>query len=107
MQKPQARTDVESAALCLREALHKAQVEIEQVAAERQALAAEAQAQAARLAEAQRTDRLAQLRLEVGSISKLDALQVRNARLAAEQEALQMRLRQALNQARLIKVLVF
>lgn len=105
LQQAQARTDVESAALSLREALHKAQVEIEQVAAERQALMAEAQAQAARMAEAQRTDRLAQLRLEVGTISKLDALQVRNARLAAEQEALQMRLRQALNQATLIKVL--
>ena len=105
LQQAQARTDVESAALSLRDALHKAQVEIEQVAAERQALAAEAQAQAARLAEAQRTDSLAQLRLEVGTISKLDALQVRNARLAAEQEALQTRLRQALNQASLMKVL--
>ena len=105
LQQAQARTDVESAALSLRDALHKAQVEIEQVAAERQALAAEAQAQAARLAEAQRTERQAQLRYEVGSIAKLDWLQVRNARLAAEQEAVQMRLRQALNQATLIKVL--
>lgn len=105
LQQAQARTDVESAALSLRDALHKAQVEIEQVAAERQALAAEAQAQTARLAEAQRTERLALLRFEVGSIAKLDWLQVRNARLAAEQEAVQMRLRQALNQARLIKVL--
>ncbi len=105
LQQAQAHTDVEAAALSLRDTLHKAQVEIEQVAAERQALAAEAQAQAARLAESQRTERLAQLRYEVGSIAKLDWLQVRNARLAAEQEAVQMRLRQALNQASLIKVL--
>lgn len=105
LQQAQASNEVEAAALSLRDALHKAQVEIEQVAAERQTLAAEAQAQASRLAEAQRTERLAQLRLEVGSISKLDALQVRNARLGAEQEAVQMRLRRALNQATLIKVL--
>lgn len=105
LQQAQAHTDVEAAALSLRDALHKAQVEIEQAAAERQALAAEAQAQAGRLAEAQRTERLAHLRWEVGSIGKLDWLQVRNARLAAEQEAVQMRLRQALNQAHLIKVL--
>ncbi|TDM08765.1 MAG: hypothetical protein C4K60_05040 [Ideonella sp. MAG2] len=105
LQQAQAHTDVEAAALSLRDALHKAQVEIEQAAAERQALAAEAQAQASRLAEAQRNERLAHLRFEVGSIAKLDWLQVRNARLGAEQEAVQMRLRQALNQAQLIKVL--
>jgi outer membrane protein TolC len=105
LQRNQAHNDVALAALALRDTLHRAQVEIEQVAVERQALAAEARAQSARLAEAQRTERLVQLRLELGTVSKLDLLQVRNARLAAEQEVVQMRLRRALNFANLVKAL--
>lgn len=105
LQQAQALNDVEAAALILRDTLHKAQVEIEQAVSERQALAVEAQAQASRLAEALRTERLTQLRWEVDSINKLDALHVRNARFAAEQGAVQIQLRQSMNQAFLIKVL--
>lgn len=105
LQQVQAHNDVEVAALSLRDTLHKAQVEIEHVAAERLALAAEVQGQTSRLLEAQRSERVARLRLEVGSIGKLDWLQVRNARLAIEQEVVQMRLRRALNLANLMKAL--
>jgi outer membrane protein TolC len=96
---------VDSAALSLRDTVHKALQEVEQLAAERRELLALAQAQVARQAEAQRTERQARLRYEVGSIARVDWLQVRNALLAAEQEALQLRLRQAINQAGLLKAL--
>lgn len=105
LQQAQARSDVDSAALALRDTVHKALQEVEQLAAERRELQALVQAQAARQAEAQRTERQARLRYEVGSIAKADWLQVRNALLAAEQEALQLRLRQAINQAGLLKAL--
>ncbi len=105
LQQAQARSDVDSAALALRDTVHKALQEVEQLAAERRELQALVQAQAARHTEAQRTERQARLRYEVGSIAKSDWLQVRNALLAAEQEALQLRLRQALNQASLLKAL--
>lgn len=105
LQQAQARSDVDSAALALRDTVHKALQEVEQLAAERRELQALVQAQAARQAEAQRTERQARLRYEVGSIAKADWLQVRNALFAAEQEALQLRLRQAINQAGLLKAL--
>jgi outer membrane protein TolC len=105
LQQAQARSDVESAALTLRDTVHKALQEVEQLAAERRELEALVQAQAARHAEAQRTERQARLRYEVGAIAKSDWLQVRSALLAAEQEALQLRLRQAINQAGLLKAL--
>jgi len=105
LQQAQARSDVDSAALTLRDTVHKALQEVEQLAAERRELQALVQAQAARQAEAQRTERQSRLRYEVGSIAKADWLQVRNALLAAEQEALQLRLRQAINQSSLLKAL--
>lgn len=105
LQGAQARNEVESAALSLRDTLHKALVEIEQLAAERRELRAQALANQARLNEAQQTEKLAALRYEVGAIARADWLQARNARLAAEQEAIQLRLRQWLNQAALHKAL--
>ncbi len=105
LQGAQARNEVENAALSLRDTLHKALVEIEQLAAERRELRAQALANQARLNEAQQTEKLASLRYEVGAIARADWLQARNARLAAEQEAIQLRLRQWLNQAALHKAL--
>ncbi len=105
LQQAQARSEVDSAALALRDTVHKALQEVEQLAAERRELQALAQAQAARHTEARRTERQARLRYEVGAIAKADWLQVRNALLATEQEALQLRLRQAINQAGLLKAL--
>ncbi|MEJ6006120.1 TolC family protein [Paucibacter sp. AS339] len=105
LQRAQAGNEVESAALSLRDILHKALVEVEQLAAERRELRAQAIANQARLSEAQQTEKLAALRFEVGAIARADWLQARNARLSAEQEAIQLRLRQWLNQAALHKAL--
>jgi outer membrane protein TolC len=69
-------------------------------------LQAEEAAQARRLAEARTGERLAELRLAVGAISRLDWLQARNARLAAEQDTLQLGLRQLLNGVALQRALV-
>ncbi|MBB5202861.1 outer membrane protein TolC [Inhella inkyongensis] len=105
LQRSQALTDVESAALSLRDTLHKALVEIEGLAAEERELQAQSAANQARLQEAEQTERLAQLRFEVGAIARADWLQARNARLAAEQQALQLRLRAWVNQQGLRKAL--
>ncbi|MDT9001039.1 TolC family protein [Paucibacter sp. APW11] len=105
LQQAQAGNQLDSAALQLRDTVHKALVEIEQLAAERRELRAQGAANAARLNEAQQAERQAQLRYEVGAIARADWLQARNARLAAEQEAIQLRLRQWLNQAALHRAL--
>lgn len=105
VQRAQSINEVESAALSLRDTVHKALVEVEQLAAERRELRQQALANAARLGEAQQTEKLAALRYEVGVIARADWLHARNARLAAEQEAIQLRLRQWLNQAALQKAL--
>lgn len=105
LQRNTALSEVESAALSLRDTLHKALVEIEGLAAEERELQAQAQANQARMAEAEQTERLAQLRFEVGAIARADWLQARNARLAAQQQALQLRLRAWVNQQGLRKAL--
>ncbi|MGM9490276.1 TolC family protein [Ideonella sp. YS5] len=96
----------ELAALALRDTMHRALVEIEQLAAEQARLGEEQAAQARRLTEARTGERLAELRLAVGAISRLDWLQARNARLAAEQESLQLGLRRLLNAVGLQRALV-
>jgi outer membrane protein TolC len=105
LQRQQALSEVESSALALRDTLHKALVEIEGLAAERRELQAQGAANAARLQEALKAEKLAALRFEVGSIARADWLQIRNARLAAEQEAIQLRLRHWIHQAALHKAL--
>lgn len=105
LQRDDARGELDSAALRLRDSLHKALVEIEQLAAEQQRLRASEAANRARLDEAAATERLAALRMEVGAIGRLDWLQARNARLAAEQENLRLRLAAWLNQAALHRAL--
>ena len=106
LQRLDALGEHEIAGLALRDAMHRALVEIEQLAAEQARLQAEEQAQARRLAEARTGERLAELRLAVGAISRLDWLQARNARLAAEQDTLQLGLRRLLNAVALQKALV-
>lgn len=106
LQRLDALGEHEIAGLALRDTMHRALVEIEQLAAEQQRLQAEEAAQARRLAEARTGERLAELRFEVGAISRLDWLQARNARLAAEQDALQLGLRRLLNGVALQRALV-
>ncbi|HJV71149.1 TolC family protein [Ideonella sp.] len=106
LQRLDAQGEHEVAALALRDAMHRALVEIEQLAAEQARLQEEEAAQARRLAEARTGERLAELRLAVGAISRLDWLQARNARLAAEQDTQQLGLRRVLNAVALQRALV-
>jgi outer membrane protein TolC len=105
LQRDDASGDLQSAALRLRDSLHRALVEVEQLAAEQQRLQAAARATESRVAEAREAERLAALQLEVGRIGRLDWLQARNARLAVEGEQLRLRLAAWLNQAGLHKAL--
>lgn len=105
VQRADARGALDAASLTLRDVLHRALVEIELLAAEQQRLLATSEANAARLGEAAAAERLAALRLEVGAIGRLDWLQARTARLAAEQELLRTRLASWLNQAALFKAI--
>lgn len=105
LQRDDARGELQAAALRLRDSLHRALVEVEQLAAEQQRLQAAARASDSRLQEAREAERLAALQLEVGRIGRLDWLQARNARLAAEQDQQRLRLAAWLNQAALHRAL--
>ena len=105
LQRDNARTDLELAALALRDTVAKALVEIESTVIEGDSLQRQLDANAARWREAQAAERLATLRLEVGTIARADALQARNARLEAEQGRLQLQLRAWLQRSRLAQVL--
>ena len=96
----------ERAALQLRDAMHRALVEIEQLAAEQQRLQEEDAAQTQRLREASAGERLAEARYAAGAVGRLDWLQARNARLAAEQQGIQLQLRRLLNAVALQRALV-
>lgn len=106
LQRQDALDEHELAALRLRDTLHRALVEVEQAAAEHQRLQQEQAAQAARLTEARAAERVATLRYEAGAISRLDWLHARNARLAAEQDGVQLQLRRLQNAVTLQRVLV-
>jgi outer membrane protein TolC len=106
LQREDARGERDRAALQLRDTLHRALVEIEQLAAEQARLQEDQAAQAQRLREASAGERIAAVKLDAGAISRLDWLQARNARLAAEQEGLQLALRRLLNAVALQKALV-
>jgi NodT family efflux transporter outer membrane factor (OMF) lipoprotein len=103
LQRDAARTELELAALALREVVALALVEVETALLEGERLRQQLDANATRLREAQETERLAALRLEAGAIARADFLQARNARLEAEQGRLQLRLRAWLNRAQLIR----
>ncbi len=106
LQQQDALGEQERAALQLREVMHRALVEIEQLAAGQRRLQQEAAAQAQRLHETAAAERVATVRLAAGAISRLDWLQARNARLAAEQELSQLQLRRLLNDVALQRALV-
>jgi outer membrane protein TolC len=106
LQRDDARGERDRAALRLRDTLHRALVEIEQLAAEQARLQQDEAAQAQRLREAAGGERIAALKLAAGAVGRLDWLQARNARLAAEQDGLQLVLRRLLNAAALQRALV-
>jgi outer membrane protein TolC len=105
LQREANRTELELAALTLRDTLDKALVEIDNSRSDTQRLAQQLDANASRLKESAESERQALLKLEVGSLARADALQAQNARLEAEQGRIQLRLRQWLAQAALFKAL--
>jgi outer membrane protein TolC len=103
LQRDSARTEVELAALALRDTVHKALVEIEGQLIDGERLRQQLAANAQRLQEATEAERLAALRYQVGAIARADWLQARNALLEAQQGQIQLRLRAWLNRAALVK----
>ena len=105
LQRDAARTELELAALNLRETVARALVEIETALIDGQRLQQQLAANATRLREAQAAESVAALRLEVGAIARADFLQAQNARLEAEQGRLQLQLRAWLNRGQLARAL--
>ncbi len=105
LQRSAAGTELELAALALRETVARALVEVETALIEGQRLQQQLQANATRLRETRAAEQVAALRLEVGAIARADYLQARNARLEAEQGRLQLQLRAWLNRGQLARAL--
>jgi outer membrane protein TolC len=105
LQRDAARTELELAALALRDTVARALVEIESALIDSERLRQQLDANATRLHEAQVAERVAALRLEVGTIARADFLQAKNARMEAEQGRVQLRLRAWLNRAALARAL--
>lgn len=100
-----ARTELETAALTLRDTLNKALADIETQRIEAERVAQQLTANNGRLREATENERLALLRYEAGAIARADWLQARSALLDAEQNRIQLRAQQWLRQAALFKSL--
>ncbi|MDR7267695.1 NodT family efflux transporter outer membrane factor (OMF) lipoprotein [Pelomonas saccharophila] len=100
-----ARSELDSAALTLRDTLQKALADIETQRIEADRSAQQLQANAGRLKEATENERLAKLRYDVGAISRADWLQIRSTVLDAEQTRISLRLQQWVRQAALFKAL--
>lgn len=105
LQRDGARTELDTAALTLRDTLNKALADIETQRIEAERLAQQLAANDGRLREAVENERIASVRLEAGAISRADWLQVRNALLDAQQTRIQLRAQQWLRQAALFKAL--
>jgi len=105
LSRDSARTDLDTAALTLRDTLNKALADIETQRIEAERIAQQLTANNGRLREAAENERLATLRYEAGAIARADWLQARSARLDAEQNRIQLRAQQWLRQAALFKAL--
>lgn len=105
LQRDTARTELEVAALQLRESVQRALAEVERLLIERNRLEQAWLAQQVRLREAQQAEQQAQARVQAGALAPADGLQARGARLAAEQESIGLRLQQWLNHAALQRAL--
>jgi NodT family efflux transporter outer membrane factor (OMF) lipoprotein len=105
LQRDNARSQLDSAALSLRDTLQKALAEIETQRIEAERLSQQLAANTGRLREATENERLARLRYDNGVIARADWLQARSAQLDAEQNSLQLRLQQWVRQAALFKAL--
>lgn len=105
LQRDAARSELELAALQLRDTVARALTEIETAWLDDERLRQQLAANATRLAEAREAERLAALRLEVGVLARTEFLQAQTARLEAEQGRLQLQLRAWLQRAQLTKAL--
>lgn len=105
LQREGARTELDTAALSLRDTLHKALADIEGQRIEAERAAQQFEANAGRLREAVENERLAALRYDVGAVARADWLQTRSAVLDAEQSRIRLRLTQWVRQAALFKSL--
>lgn len=105
LQRAGARTELDSAALTLRDTLQRALADIETQRIEAERAAQQAAANEGRLREATENERLAALRHDVGAIARADWLQIRSTVLDAEQTRIRLRLQQWVRQAALFKSL--
>lgn len=105
LQRESARTDLELAALQLRETVAAALAEIETAWIDDERLRQQLAASTMRLHEARQAERAAALRFEVGTVARADLLAAQTARLEAEQNELQLRLDAWLQRARLTRAL--
>lgn len=105
LQREGARTELDTAALTLRDTLQKALADIETQRIEAERAAQQFDANTGRLREATENERLARLRYEVGAVARADWLQTRSAVLDAEQTRLRLRLAQWQRQSALFKSL--
>lgn len=107
LQRDGARTELELAALQLRETLARALTEIESAWLDDERLRQLLAANTTRLLEAREAERLAALRLDVGVLARTEFLQAQTARLDAEQSRLQLQLRAWQQRVQLMKALVW
>lgn len=105
LQRDGARTELDTAALTLRDTLNKALADIETQRIEAERLAQQLTANNGRLHEAVENERLASLRYEAGAIARADWLQARSALLDAQQNRIQLRAQQWVRQAALFRSL--
>jgi outer membrane protein TolC len=102
-----ARTELELAALQLRETLARALTEIESAWLDDERLRQQLAANARRQIEAREAERLAMLRLDVGVLARTELLQAQTARMEAEQGRLQLLMRAWQQRAQLTKALAW
>ena len=107
LQRDGARTELELAALQLRETLARALTEIESAWLDDERLRQQLAANATRLLEAREAERLAALRFDVGVLARTELLQAQTARLETEQGRLQLQLRAWQQRAQLTKALAW
>lgn len=102
-----SRTELELAALQLRETLARALTEIESAWLDDERLRQQLAANARRQIEAREAERLAMLRLDVGVLARTELLQAQTARMEAEQGRLQLLMRAWQQRAQLTKALAW
>ncbi len=105
LQRDAARSELDLAALALRDTVARALVEVETALVEGQRLQLQLDANETRRREALAAEKVAAVRLQAGAIARADYLQARNARLEADQGRLQLQLRAWLNRSLLAKAL--